>query len=264
VVVVSGVDIAAVDGDGTVDWARAAAGGVTVAYLNATPGNSVWNQAPAARAAGITVGPYIFPTVRKGLFPSDQMRRAISLADYQPGDLPWCLDVELPKGLKGTGMSRPDVCTWFVTAYREMARIVGHSPLLYSSVRVLDTNDADTLSGGLDSLAPEAPLCLARYDGRTETNAPMSWGAGNYWIHQFAGDQKNVAGIRQADVDAFSLMRPGETGARAKWLQAKLSVPVTGKMDDASVAVLRDRQKLWGLVPDGIIGPKTFARVSRL
>lgn len=262
----SGIDFAAVDEDGVINWTKAKAAGLDFCYLNATPGNSVWGQAGAARDAGITVGPYIFPTITASQNPGIQMdiSCSLALATYLPQDLPFCLDIELPHGIAGTGLTRQLVCAWFLAAYGEMEQRVGHQPLGYSSVRVLDTTDSDTLGGGLNSLADRMPLWLDRYDGQMTTNAPVAWGTDNYWIHQSAGDARNMYGIRQVDLDYWNYLRPGAHGNRVKWLQEKLMANVDGVFGPGTKALLQGKQLIWNLEVDGIVGPKTFARLSKL
>lgn len=265
-VAVSGIDFAAVDEDGTINWKAVRAAGVDFAYLNATPGNSVFDQALNGKAAGVVCGPYIFPTIGKGTNPVEQMRNAvIHGANMLTSDeLPVCLDVELPRGIAGTGMTRAEIANWIISAWQTLQHEVGHAPMIYSSVRVLDSDDTDTFNGALNVLAKMgAPLWLARYDGQDSTVAPKAWGAGNYWIHQKLGDQRNYAAIHQVDVDAWNYAREGESGPRVRWIQERVGAPVTGMWLAATTIAVKLFQTAAGLPADGVIGPRTFARLAK-
>jgi len=264
-----GFDAAAVDENGVIDWKRARAQGCTFAYLNATPGNSVWNQAPAARAAGMRVGPYWFPVImRDYLSLPTQWERAYRTAQVIAGDLPWVMDVELPHQLSGTKMSRAEVCAAYLAGYDAMAGDLKYDPGLYVSRRVMDTDDSDTLAGGLNGLAKRAWLWLAYYQtGAPPT--PQAWGADNWWIHQDHGDTHGLFGIRQVDSDQWHYLVTGMTGPRVAHLQYKLQDMgldgahspdiVQGVYDAATKAAVCAAQRHAGLVEDGVVGPDTFA-----
>jgi len=262
----SGFDFALVDRDGKVGWVKAREAGADFAYLNASPGNSVWNQAQAARDAGVTVGPYLFPPIHHSVDAATWAGDVIATVEEKLGDLPVAFDLELPRGIKGTGMDRAGVATWVRTAVARLKRNRAYAPVLYSSARVLDTDDADTMAGAVNDLAgiDGCPLWLAYYNaGPVPT--PSAWGRGNYWIHQRLGDTKGMFGVRQVDLDVFNYARFGNKGPRIEWLQRRLGM---GRADCDGVfglftaTKLRAFQKECGLTPDGIVGPKTFAYLA--
>lgn len=254
--------MAAVDDDGPIDWKRFRSGGFDFVYLNATPGNSVWSQAAAARAAGVEVGAYFFPTIHPSLPPEDEVPHwAVALEE---ADLPICLDVELPHGTAAVG-GREFASKWLHTAWHMLRDRYHHNPLIYSSRRVTDTDDSDTFDGKLNDLAPLAPLWLAQY-GRSTPLIPAAWGAGNYWIHQHTGDAHRVAGVRQMDLNRFNYLREGESGNRVRWLQQRLALwdrSIDGVFGARTKAALMAFQTAHALTADGIVGPRTFARLAR-
>ena len=54
-------------------------------------------------------------------------------------------------------------------------------------------------------------------------------------------------------------LRRGAAGEPVKRLQAKLGIPATGNFDGNTEAAVRQFQRQHGLVPDGIVGPRTWA-----
>ncbi|TVR98383.1 MAG: N-acetylmuramoyl-L-alanine amidase [Rhodospirillales bacterium] len=58
-----------------------------------------------------------------------------------------------------------------------------------------------------------------------------------------------------------TLRRPA-AGHLVKLIQAKVGVPETGEFDGVTEAAVRRFQRIRGLVPDGIVGPKTWAAID--
>jgi peptidoglycan hydrolase-like protein with peptidoglycan-binding domain len=54
-------------------------------------------------------------------------------------------------------------------------------------------------------------------------------------------------------------LRRGAVGDLVEVIQAKIGVPVTGNFDAHTEAAVRQFQRDNGLVPDGIVGPRTWA-----
>jgi len=54
-------------------------------------------------------------------------------------------------------------------------------------------------------------------------------------------------------------LRRGDTGDQVKLVQTKLSIAASGNFDGATEAALRQFQREHELVPDGIVGPRTWA-----
>lgn len=134
---------------GTIDWPRVAASGITFAFIKATDGidGSTWvdpvyaTNVAGARAAGIVVGSYHF--ARPDLAtPDDALVEARWFAnnlDLQPGDLPPVLDIEVKDGLDTGQMT-----LWALEFLEELRRITGVSGLVYTSPAWWEREFADS------------------------------------------------------------------------------------------------------------------------
>lgn len=134
---------------GTIDWPRVAASGITFAFIKATDGidGSTWvdpeyaTNMAGARAAGIVVGSYHF--ARPDLTtPDDALVEARWFAnnlDLRPGDLPPVLDIEVKDGLDTGQMT-----LWALEFLEELRRITGVSGLVYTSPSWWEREFADS------------------------------------------------------------------------------------------------------------------------
>jgi peptidoglycan hydrolase-like protein with peptidoglycan-binding domain len=57
-------------------------------------------------------------------------------------------------------------------------------------------------------------------------------------------------------------LRRGDTGKAVETIQTAVGVPVNGTFDAATEAAVRQFQRDHGLVPDGIVGPRTWATIA--
>ena len=226
--------------------------------------------------AGATMMGYLFARLRAGSpDPEAQVDTAAKVIGVlTEADLPLCIDVEDP------GPSPQVELDWVRRAWRHARSIYGVSPLIYTSNRVWheDLNDlaADELAdsplwvakpwlgprGGMWS--PKQPPILsgsAFAGGRFEPTCPKPWGPGNWWLHQYQGDAYPVLGVGQCDLSRFNVMRLGATGDRVKWVQKRLGMIPLGTFDTKLEQRIKGFQQTKGLDADGIIGPKTFARI---
>lgn len=288
-----GIDIASVDGNKLVDWTAARAAGVRFAVFRGTYKTWIdptWaKEAARCRAAGIVVGAYLFPVMALDA-PSavEQVGTlASALGPIPLGDLAPTLDVEFPGGIAKTGRSRSELLAWVVEAVTEMRRVFRVTPMIYTSARVWDGEDADSLNADeLADLPPgitglvECPLWLARYPYKTRIDAvteastvdalalppvPEAWGPSNVWIHQYQGDALRLSGFTStADLNRFFDLRIGSTGDRCKWLQRRLGLSQDGIFGPNTHKAVEDYQRVNGLTVDGIVGPRTFAYLSRI
>ncbi len=69
--------------------------------------------------------------------------------------------------------------------------------------------------------------------------------------------------IPAADAAGRPTLRRGATGDLVKELQTKLGVAASGTFDGATEAAVRQFQRDHGLVPDGIVGPRTWATLLK-
>ena len=194
-------------------------------------------------------------------------------------DFPPALDLEFPgAGRSETGMSVVECLDWVARARGVLKVEYGVDPILYTSARVW----RDDLGNDKSEQLVGCPLWLARYPfaagpavldpariaGQKTPAVPPPWGdADNWWAWQIQGDATGFPGFPTGNVDVnlFNPMRSGAAGARVKWVQHRLGyMPenVNGLFDDAMKHSVIDFQHLHGLVPDGIVGPRTFSYLA--
>jgi peptidoglycan hydrolase-like protein with peptidoglycan-binding domain len=65
--------------------------------------------------------------------------------------------------------------------------------------------------------------------------------------------------IPARDSENRPTLRRGSSGALVEFLQARIGLPATGRFDAVTEAAVRQFQRDNGLVPDGIVGPRTWA-----
>jgi N-acetylmuramoyl-L-alanine amidase-like protein/putative peptidoglycan binding protein len=65
--------------------------------------------------------------------------------------------------------------------------------------------------------------------------------------------------IPSVDMDNRPTLRRGAVDDLVEWIQAMIGVPATGDFDAGTEAAVRQFQRDNGLVPDGIVGPRTWA-----
>ena len=279
-----GLDYASVDGNKKPDLAAAYKAGARFAFVRGAYGAwsdpTVKRDADDVRESGMVFGAYLF-ALPGPKHPAPE-KQVAAMPALLPGDFPPALDVEFPAGVAATGMSRAEVLAWVRAAAEAMRRRYGCAPLIYTSKRVWDGHDTDSL--GLGSVAAleltDCPLWLARYPFATRippvVNAravdrlpwapvPAAWGDGNLWVHQYQGDAIRFPGFSATtDLNRFKIMGAGETGRRVRWAQRRLRMLEgdPGVFDHAMLAQVLEFQEREGLVTDGVIGPQTFARLA--
>lgn len=283
-----GIDVASIDDNKHIDWVAARAAGCQYAIIRGTFktwADPTWSrEADRARAAGLTVGAYLFPVMNEGAPAPEQQvaafRQAVGL--LSPKDFPPALDVEFGDGVAATGRTRRQLLAWTRAAVAALKRTYGVPPIIYTSARVWDGEDSDSLDvDGLGVPTPElveCPLWLARYPYKRRIEAviepatvdslrlppvPKTWvDSTNVWIHQYQGDAKKLSGFDSiVDLNRFFDLRRGAKGERVRWLQRKLDISVDGDFGvNTREAVIRF-QREHQLRVDGVVGPKTFARL---
>ena len=281
-----GIDVASVDENKNIDWAAARAAGCQYAIIRGTYikwADPTWrNEADRARAAGLTVGAYLFPVLNVTAPPPEEQVTAFrqAVGPLSSKDLPPTLDVEFSHGVAATGRTRGQLLAWIRAAVVALKGGYGVAPIIYTSARVWDGEDTDSLDvDGQGVPTPElveCPLWLARYPYKTGINAvteqakvealqlppvPKAWvDATNVWIHQYQGDAKKLPGFSSiVDLNRFFHLSQGAKGERVRWLQRKLKISVDGDFGvnthEAVIGFQREHQ----LEADGVVGPSTFA-----
>ena len=274
-----GIDYASVDGNSKPNLAVARAAGLRFAFVRAT--YAKWADLTAARDrdairdAGLVFGAYLFPVMTRGApEPEEQVAAFVLAAGLERSrDFAPVIDLEWPGGIAKTGRTRTELVEWIGRAIAALRKTYGCAPIIYSSARVLDGSDGDSLAGEAGHLLDECPLWLARYPfktriapqlGATPAAPPVPAGRDpdDWWVHQFQGDAVHFQGFTSTvDVDRFNAMSLGASGGRVRWLQARLGVADHG-FGDATDAAVRALQAKRGLVVDGVVGPATFAAAS--
>lgn len=79
-----------------------------------------------------------------------------------------------------------------------------------------------------------------------------------------AGTAPNPSIIPAADADGRPTLRRGAAGELVKQVQSKIGAPVTGTFDAMTEAAIRQFQRDHNLVPDGIVGPRSWATLDGL
>jgi hypothetical protein len=77
-----------------------------------------------------------------------------------------------------------------------------------------------------------------------------------------AGTAPSPSVIAATDSTGRPTLRRGDSGELVKKVQAKIGVDATGDFDAATEAALRQFQSDNGLVPDGIVGPRSWAALA--
>lgn len=280
-----GIDSSNVAGNRRIDWTKAKAeGSIGFAFLRATFGADEDRQFrtewPKLRDAGIVRGAYVFLRFPRADVQAPDISVQVKVATTVIGklskdDLPPVLDVEFPGGREATGLSAAECLHRVMEAWHGLADAYGTPPIVYTSERVW-REDLNNLN---EPILGTSPLWLARYPfkpgppardaqafagGRLDPPVPPPWvDHGNWWFHQYQGDAQGFPGFTgKVDMNRFNTMARGAQGARVRWVQSRLISGSTSGMFDASLeADVRAFQRRNELAPDGIIGPKTFARL---
>jgi GH25 family lysozyme M1 (1,4-beta-N-acetylmuramidase) len=285
-----GVDIASVDGNKPVDWGAAKVAGVCFAIFRGTYStwaDPTWKlEADRARAVGIIVGTYLFPVMDKTA-PSAELQVGAFIKAVGPlalGDLPPTLDIEFPGGTAKTGHTRDELLVWIWEAVSALRKAYGIWPMLYTSARVWDGEDADSLNQDASKVDSSelinCPLWLARYPFATRLApvlgdraealplppVPKLWrDPTNVWIHQYQGDAIKLPGFTATeDLNRFFGLSQGSKGERVKWIQKRLRITQDGDFGPGTKNAVESYQRVNKLVPDGIVGPKTFAYLCQV
>lgn len=298
-----GIDYAGVDAPKPPNIARMKLAGMEFAILRATYGTSAdrtfQRDFPKLKAAGIVCGAYMFPVMRKDREPEPQVAAFVAATKKAGGlipgvDLPPVFDVEFSKGVKATGLTRLEALDWTHRALMLLEDAFGVLPMIYTSARVWDGEDDDSLD--LDKVPVPAlvdcPLWLARYpykiripshhlpdqrDGLKVPPVPKQLGdATDVWIHQYQGDAVGFPGISSwVDLNRFfpiSQATAIKYSERVKWIQRKLNswarslkdpeLVVDGDWGGKTERALREFQSLHGIPGTGTVDVRTFCALS--
>jgi lysozyme len=255
-----GIDIAGTD-HGPIDWTGYKRSGRSFAIARAnyklTPDTDFPAFWPEMKRAGLVRGAYLFwDPIRDPVKLANAVWATVAAAGgIGPGDLPIAVDVESRHGLVGSGYTPQQALEGLTATVDELERLMGISPLIYTSRRVW-MEDLKNIAA--PSLA-RCPLWVARWSS-ADPLCPDVWGKGNWWLHQYAGDTGGVPGVsRPSDLDRFRHVSEGDTGAAVKFIQTKLGLDPTGTFDDTTLSAVHELQEAHGLRIDGVVGPITWS-----
>lgn len=293
---IKGLDYASVDDDPKPDFRAVAAAGYgfvilrrSNCYFDAhyqafrlTHDATYERDAQAARDAGITVGSYIFPCMKKGA-PSAEEQFGNFLSgggDILPGvDLPPTIDLEFPgSGIADTGCTQAECLKFLHDMIVACETHLKVTPIIYTSrVQVHDDNGLGLPENLGDAVLGRCPL-WDKIPYRLKAGQPVDTVAPaaprlptpwlpdramcpGWWIRQSQGDARDPL-FHQADIDDFQLFDPLAPDVRYAWVGRKAGFQ--GPWDDPTARVtLKDRiieiQRQHGLTADAIVGPKTWS-----
>lgn len=284
-----GLDYASIDANKPPDWAAEKAAGVRFAIVRAS--YERWADVTCARDraairdAGLVFGAYMMPVMGPGHpTPEEQVVVFRSGAVLLPGrDFAPALDLEWSGGLARYGIDRAGAVKWIARAVAEIERRFGCKPLVYSSARVLDGDDADSLGGAADRVLAGCPLWLARYplpyrvpgrfdaDGWPLPPTPnIAWTG--LWMHQYQGDATRVLSgtvdldrfvpCERNEHDRIEAKLLGEHGQRVEWVQERIGADVDGDFGPLTEIALRKWQIANRLPETGAVDLETFAKLT--
>ncbi len=269
-----GIDEASVDGNQAPDWGalkaacRTAGSSLGFAFFR-----GAWGTLPdpvldqhwvAAKSAGLTVGGYLYLRMTNSQPPEDQVHVfAEAVGMLHADDFVPALDIE------DSGFPPEKALEWTTRAWNELTQIYGAHPIVYTSARVVTEVLGNLPLGSIT----ESPLWVAKpWPWKERTPAHLyyegiptipQWGdADSYWFYQYQGDALPCPGFSATvDISRFNTVIPGRRSARVSWVQRRLGIPQSGVFDAATTTAVKAFQKQNHLVQDGIIGPKTAARL---
>jgi carboxypeptidase C (cathepsin A)/GH25 family lysozyme M1 (1,4-beta-N-acetylmuramidase)/subtilisin family serine protease len=282
-----GLDMADVDENTHADWAKAEAEGpISFAIIRAHTGwqrDSVFGREwPKIKEAGMVRGAYLFlsfPNAKYRQSPPDPALQAQAfidvVGDLEESDFPPALDVEFPGagGATLTHMKPQQLLDGVRAAWKVLKKRYGVAPLIYTSARVwiedlFDPDAPDLVESplwltpypfGVKGVAVRNAAAFASGGRYSPPKVPRPWGAGNWWIHQYQGDARELPGFRQVDMNRFNPMLKGATGERVKWVQRRLGIEQNGTFGAEMEAALKAFQNKKNLAADGVIDHRTFA-----
>jgi len=199
-----GVDV--YEGDGDIAWDRVAAAGNRFAITKICEGDYVDHSATsqriaAIRAAGLTAGAYVFLRPKSGRSGADEARtlieRGMDIGLWHPDrqtvrDIRPVLDCEASGFDLTTVAGRRATRVYIRDAVREVTRITGHRPIIYTGAWWWDQTTEDRLRWTWRSF--DCHLWVAAYVADLAPYIPRGWDRAALW--QFT-DRADVDGISQ-------------------------------------------------------------------
>ena len=203
----TGIDVSHFQGH--VDWDAVKAAGCAFAFAKATEGAGVTDPYFAAnwaamKAAGLLRGAYHFYRAQQ---PAEQQAaHFLSTVQFEPGDLPPVLDIEVNDGVTGQSLVG-GVQTWLDA----VEPVAGVTPIIYTAASFWDTHLGDQFGA--------YPLWIAHYtNAPAPSPLPVGWTVWTFWQYS---QSLGIGGVNgPADHDYFNgslgdLGRLGVGGAQS-------------------------------------------------
>lgn len=299
-----GVDFASVDGNLEPDFLRAKCAGISFAYIRRSycyydtvhrachlaHDDCYKDYAAKARAAGLVVGAYLFPSFALGApTPAEQVANFLVAGGevIQGKDLPVALDVEFTgNGIADTHQSKEKVFSLVLEFLRELKKTFPTRAIYSSHVQWHDTNglrgpDSPELEGvqlwqktpyrlkagwPMDKQTPPDPhVGLLKADPHDYFRVPLPWEKQGWFMQQYQGDAVGVPGFSHTvDINRFVPFKVDtKSVTRREFLIDRLDHLMPEHTDTPLEDVLRDFQRLNGLVPDAVVGVATFVALCK-
>ncbi len=185
----TGIDVSHFQGH--VDWAAVKAAGCAFAFAKATEGAGVGDPFFAAnwagmKAAGLMRGAYHFYRAEQDA--AQQAAHFLSNVQFEAGDLPPVLDIEVNDGVTGAALVG-GVQTWLDA----VEPVAGATPIIYTNTPFWDAHFNDQFS--------QYPLWIAHY-GPAPSPLPVGWTVWTFWQYS---QSLSIAGVGgPADHDYFN------------------------------------------------------------
>jgi GH25 family lysozyme M1 (1,4-beta-N-acetylmuramidase) len=268
---IAGIDYASVDGNQLPNFHAAVAAGARFVGIRGAYGYAgkvhsdptITRDAPGWRVAGAQVFSYLFLTYDC----APEMQADTLATTYMRGgsDLPIALDLEMDTPPPGTTPA-----SRIAYAERALARLQQHygarGVMIYTSAEQwLDHfGDLDSAALGACPLWLKTPYAWREHNPPKLDSAgplgtlPRPWrrpGSPGAWIQQFQGDAIGWAGMSSTvDVNQFLISKADPGDPRWAWVVSRFF---------STAPDLATWQRARGLMPDGVVGPATFAQLCR-
>lgn len=272
-----GVDYASVDGNKVPDFVAAKNAGCRFVLVRGGYTSSgvtfrdscLTRDRQSAKLLGLTFGAYMilgYPSksVYSMSSPEDQVHNFVTAYGKRGlGELPPSLDVEFSRGRISTKFTAREALDWIERAYAALSDVYG-TVMVYSSARVWreDLDDRES------ALLGQAPLWIKtpypyqarkapHLEAQGELGAlPPPWRyphSPGVWLRQFQGDAIGYPGF-SSTID-LNVWHENQN----QWLIDR----VGDGHPNGLLGAVKSYQRGNGLLPDGIVGPATFAALTQ-
>lgn len=179
---------------GTIDWSKVKADGVTFAFIKATQGTTFVDpkfnaNAKSAKAAGLLIGAYHFVDATSPETAQKQARhfvRTIQAAGAK-FDLPPVMDYEN----NPAGLSKAQINAVAAAFLNEVERLAGIVPIIYTG---------NAFAQHFEQALGKYPLWIARYSSNVPYDVP-AWKRWDFWQYSDSGKVAGIAG--NVDLNEF-------------------------------------------------------------